>query len=232
VGTYYSWGAACVELEAGRERWRRTDLKRFYGMAALPDETGVVACFDGRAGLTLEAQTGQTVERHIGLRAIGASRFDRWTLKYGRRFELIGPTRERRRWNRESFALLAHAFSPDQCVVSESGSAVCARDVVSSRVLWTYLPRPGTHVIAIEYSTHLQHFVALEYAYTDEARADGPMVSLLHIDSSGRVAFQKAIREWPEAVFCENGAFVLNGLGELHDVRTGEVEHVFPDFPR
>jgi hypothetical protein len=24
----------------------------------------------------------------------------------------------------------------------------------------------------------------------------------------------------------------LNGLGELHDVRTGEVEYVFPDFPR
>jgi hypothetical protein len=200
-------------------------------MAALPDETGVVACFDDRAGLTLEARTGQTVERHVGLRAIGVSRFDRWTLKYGRRFELIGPTSQRRRWNRESFALLAHAFSPDQCVVSETGSAVCARDVVSSRVLWTYLPRPGAHVIALEYS-HLGHFVALEYAYTDEARADGPILSLLHFDSGGRVAFRKAIREWPDAVFCEHGARVLNELGELHDVRTGEVEYVFPDFPR
>jgi hypothetical protein len=33
------------------------------------------------------------------------------------------------------------------------------------------------------------------------------------------------------AVFCADGAFLLNGLGELYDTSTGTLTHVF-EFPR
>ena len=232
VGTYYSWGAACVDLQTRQELWRRPDLTRFYGLEAHPDETAVTAWFDRRAGLTLETLTGRTVDRHIALHGFAASRFNRWTLKYGKQFELIGPDTARRTWRRDGFALLACAFSPDHCVVSEAASTVQAHDLESRGLSWTYQPRPGAHVTALEFSTRLGCFVAVEYAYTDQARAEGPMVSLLRFDSGGRVLFRQAIRDWSDVVLCSDGQLLLNGLGELYDVQTGRVAYVFPDFPR
>jgi hypothetical protein len=129
--------------------------------------------------------------------------------------------------------LLAGAFSPDRCAVSEAGAAVRAFDLTSGLPVWTYQPKPGVHITALDFSPPLGCFVALEYAYTDAARADGPMMGLLHLDSNGHVAFRRSVREWSEAnTFCANGELMLNGLGELHDVGTGDVVHVFSDFPR
>ena len=232
VGTYYSWGAACIDLAERREVWRRSDLKRFYGLTALRHDPALVAWFDRKAGLTLDARSGETRDRHVGLRAFYASPFDRCTLKYGRQFELTSPAAGRHTWASESFALLACGFSPDRCVVSEAAAGVQSLDLASGLVSWTYRPRLGAHVTALDFSVRLGCFVALEYAYTDAARAEGPMVTLLHFDSDGQVVFRKAIREWSEAAFCASGELLLNGLGELHDVQTGEVTHVFGDFPR
>jgi hypothetical protein len=73
--------------------------------------------------------------------------------------------------------------------------------------------------------------VALEYAYTEAGRQTGPMVALLHFDLSGNVVFRKAVREWSDAVFCADAAFLLNGLGQLYDTSTATLTHVF-EFPR
>jgi len=233
VGAFYAWGAARIDLADGCERWRRKDLRRCYGLEAAPHDATLVGWFDGKAGLTLDAASGETLERHRGLRAFCASRFDRSVLKYGKAFELITPAGARVRWAPDTFALLAAAFSPDRCVISEAGAAVRAIDVTSGVPDWTYQPRPGVHITALDFSPRLERFVALEYAYTDRARAEGPMMSLLHLTSDGRVVFHRSVREWSEAnTFCANGELMLNGLGELHDVETGDVVHLFADFPR
>jgi hypothetical protein len=116
-------------------------------------------------------------------------------------------------------------------VISESASGIAAVDLTSGRAAWEYTPRQGAHVIQLDFSPRLGRFVALEYAYTDGARLSGPTVTLLHIDTLGSVVFRTAVQDWSEAVFCANAELMLNGLGELYDVHTGELTHVF-DFPR
>jgi hypothetical protein len=231
VGTYYAWGAACVEIAEGRECWRRSDLKRFYGMASSPDGAMIIGWFNGRAGLTLDAGTGASVTRHVGLRKYCFSRFDGSHLKFARQFELSRPDGQRHQWAPESFALLTCAFSPQHCVVSESASAVNAIELTSGTRAWRYQPRVGAHVTGLDYSPRLRRFVALEYAYTEAARETGPMLALLHFDTRGNVVFRRSIREWPDAVFCADGELLLNGLGELLDTSTGELTYVF-EFPR
>lgn len=232
AGTYYAWGVACVDLSERRELWRRSDLKRFYGLAFVPHDGSLVGWFDGRAGQVLDGRTGQSIERRHGLSAFYASRFDRSVLKYARQLELINAFGERHRWSRESFALLDAGFSPESCVVSEVGGAVRAFELDTGHLTWTYQPSPGTHVTLLDFAPRLGRFVAMEYAYTAAARETAPMVSLLHFEPGGQVVFRRAVRDWSVAVFAGNGEFLLNGLGELHEVETGDVVHVFTDFPR
>ena len=231
IGSYHAWGAACYEVRSGEERWRRTDLKRFYGLATTTDGESVVAWFDGKAGLTLDAHTGESRARHVGLRAFKASRFDGTTLRLARQFELTRPDGHRWTWAPASFALLVTAFSPGLCVVSESAAGMTAVDIATGQRAWTYPPRDGTHVIQVDYTPRLANFVALEYAYTQAARDVGEMVVLLHLDDRGNVLRRLPARPWSDAVFCADGELLLNGLGELYDVTTGELEHVF-EFPR
>jgi hypothetical protein len=190
-----------------------------------------MAWFDERAGLELDAATGESRARHPGLRMYAASRFDDHELHYGRQLELRRERSVRHRWRRESFALLACAFSRELCAVSESSAPARAFDLKTGELAWTYRPRDGAHLTQLDFAPPLDCFVALEYAYTDEARRAGPMVALLHLDRAGTVVFRQAIREWSDAVFCADGALLVNGLGELYDAATGTVRHVF-DFPR
>ena len=106
-----------------------------------------------------------------------------------------------------------------------------AFDVSTGDRLWEYRSRPGAHVIQLNYACSLGIFVAVEYAYSEAAREAGPMMELLHVDASGEVQFRKSMRGWSDAVFCAEGELLLNGLGELFDVSTAELIHVF-DFPR
>jgi len=231
VGAYRAWGIACIDVANRHERWRRRDLKHVRGLTAAFDGHAVVAWFPDRAGLLLDAHTGESVERYVGLREFSTSRYGQSTLKYARQFELLSGNGARYRWPRDSFALLCSAFSPDLCVVSESTTPARAIDLRTGKVVWEYRPREGAHILQLDYSPGLDCFVALEYAYTDPARDTGPMVALLHLDRSGHVSFNKAIREWPLGVFCAQGSLLLNGLGELYDVSTATVTHVF-EFPR
>lgn len=231
VGTYYAWGLACIGVSSGKQHWRRTDLKRFFGLTTTADGAHVVAWFDGRAGLTLDARTGETRNRHVGLRGFYASRSAALVLACARSYELWNGADRVYRWPRETFTHLAAALSPGQCAVSESTGAVRGFSLTDGRLSWRYHPRPGAHVIELDFSTDLDCFVAIEYAYTDEARQTGPMVALIHIDGTGDIRFRKAIRDWPVVAFCQRGNGLLNGLGELYNTHTGDVDHVF-EFPR
>ena len=160
-----------------------------------------------------------------------ASRFDNSELSYARHFELAQNGQLHHKWPRDSFAVLACAFSPQLCVASESAVPTKAIELASGKVAWIYQPRDGAHLIELDFCPSLDRFVALEYAYTDAARKTGPMVALVHLDSSGTVVSREPIRDWSVAVFCADGRFLLNGLGELYDSATARVTHVF-DFPR
>jgi WD40 repeat protein len=231
VGTYYAWGVACLDVASQEKRWHRTDLKKVYGLATSADGNQLISWFDGRAGLGLDSQTGQSCSRDVGLRMFAASRFDGTELKYKRRFELSDRGRLRHKWPRDSFALLSCAFSPQLCVVSESGVPAKAIELTSGRLAWVYQSRDGAHLTELDFSPRLKCFVALEYAYTEAGRDTGPMVALLHLDVSGNVIVRQTVREWSDAVFCADGAFLLNGLGELYDTSTAALTHVF-EFPR
>jgi hypothetical protein len=227
VGTYYAWGVACVDVGTRQTRWHRTDLRKVYGLATSADGNEVVSWFDGGAGLGLDPKTGRSCSKYPALRMFASSRFDGRELKYRRQFELSESGRLRHTWPRDSFALLSCAFSPQLCVVSESGAAAQAIELISGQPAWVYRPRAGAHLTVLDFSPRLNCFVALEYAYTEAGRETGPMVALLHLDVSGNVLFRKAVREWSDAVFCADGALLLNGLGELYDTSTATVTHVF-----
>ncbi|MGE5598527.1 MAG: hypothetical protein ACM3XS_04030, partial [Bacteroidota bacterium] len=212
--------------------WRRRDLKRFYGLA--PSGTGktLIGWFNGRAGLELDAATGETVRRLVGLGGFYSSPHTDWALLCRRSFELHRSEELVYRLPRQSFAELSAAFAPDQCVISESGAATRSVSLTSGAEVWRYDPRAGCHVIALDYCQEIDRIVAVEYAYTEEARAVSSVVTLLHLTRRGEIALRKPIRPWAEAVvFCAQGTRLLNGLGELYDARTGEIEYVF-EFPR
>jgi hypothetical protein len=231
AGSYLAWGMACMDVARGAQLWHRPDLKRFHEITIANDGKVAIASFRGRTGLTLDSGSGESIERHIGLRGFHASRFDTSSLKEGRQFDLCNNAGSHFKWPPESFALLCCTFSPDACVVSESGVPSYAVDLKSGQRLWTYASRAGAHIIALDYCERLSRFVAVEYAYTEDSRKTGPMVALLHLDHSGRCTFRRPIREWNIVVFCAGGEFLLNGLGELHDTASGEVAYTF-DFPR
>jgi hypothetical protein len=231
VGTYYAWGVARVDVASREKHWHRTELRKTHGLSCSADGRDVVAWFDGRAGVSLDLQTGQTRTKHPGLRMFAASRFDRSELKCGRQFELCEDGRVRHKWPRDSFAVLACAFSPRFCVVAESGVPAKAIELTSGKPAWSYQSRDGAHLVSLDFSSRLGYFVASEYAYTETGRASGPMVALLHVDAFGDVVFRQPVRDWSDAVFCADAAFLLNGLGELIETKTGAVSHVF-DFPR
>jgi hypothetical protein len=231
VGTYYAWGVARVDVASHEKRWHRTDLRKVYGLSCSADGGEVIVWFDGRAGMCLDLQTGETRTKRSGLRMFAASRFDRTELNYRTRFELCEGGRVRHTWPRDSFALLACAFSPRLCVVAESGVAAKAIELTSGKLAWSCQSREGAHLIRIDFSPRLGCFVALEYAYTENGRATGPMVALLHIDGAGDVVFRQPVRAWSVGVFCVDADFLLNGLGELSETQSGTVRHVF-DFPR
>src|SRR5262249_41286876 len=89
-------------------------------------------------------------------------------------FELCEGGRVRHTWPRDSFALLACAFSPRLCVVAESGVPAKAIELTSGKLAWSYHSREGAHLIQIDFCPRLGCFVALEYAYTENGRATGP----------------------------------------------------------
>jgi hypothetical protein len=232
VGTYYAWGVACVDVVTTETRWRRTDLRKVYGIDLSADATEAVCWFDGRAGLRLDVHTGATRARIVALQMFAASRVAAAELQYRRQLELVIQGQVRLKWARASFALLACAFSPALCVVAESKAAARAYDLTSGELAWVYESRAGAHVLAIEFCPSLNRFVAVEYAYSQTARDTGPMVALLHLDLSGAVVFHQPIREWSEAVvFAADGTLLLNGLGEVYETATASVVHEF-DFPR
>lgn len=231
VGTYYAWGVACVDVNTREIRWRRTDLRKVYGLSATEDDQEIVAWFDRRAGQRLDLHTGESLSKSPGLYMFAASRFDRRELHYRRQFELVEGGRVRHKWPRESFALLSCAFSPELCVVAESRAPAKAIDLTSGKVAWAYQSRAGAHLVGLDFCPSLNDFVALEYAFSEGGRETGPMVAIVHLDVSGTVVFRHAIREWLDAVFCADGTFVLNGLGELFETSTGKLAHVF-EFPR
>jgi hypothetical protein len=230
VGTYYAGGVACLDVVSRATRWHRTDLKRVYGLAGSADGNELVTWFDGRAGLGLDAQTGHTGAKYTGLRMYAASRFGHTELKYKRRFELFEGGHLRHKWPCDSFALLACAFSPHLCVVAESSVPAKAIELSSGEVAWVYRPRDGAHLTERDFSPALGFFVAMEYAYSQQARATGPMVALLHLDPSGqsRSGRRYAIGPTPSSA---DGGLLLNALGELYDTSTAGLTHVF-DFPR
>jgi hypothetical protein len=128
VGTYYAWGIACVDVFTKETRWRRTDLRKVYGIGLSADAAEVVCWFDGRAGLRLDVDSGDTRTRCVGLQMFGAGRIDPIELQYRRQFELVDNGRVRQQWPRASFALLACAFSPALCVVAESAAPSICRE--------------------------------------------------------------------------------------------------------
>jgi hypothetical protein len=224
VGAYYAWGGACVDVPKATRIWWRRDLKRFYGLASSDGGRSLTCWFDGSAGLTLSAAAGETIRRHVGLRGFYSSSHSDWSLACGRSFELLRARHLVHKFPRRSFTELSATFAFDHCILSESGAATRAVSLTSGLEEWRYEPRAGAHVIALDYCREIDRCVAIEYAYTDEARANGPMVALLHLTRAGEVTLCKPITEWSEAlVFCTRGTRLLNGLGELYDVPTGEL---------
>ena len=230
LGTYYAWGVACVSIDAGDEIWRRRDLKRLYGLRTF-DQNRLACWFDSRAGLTLDIATGETLTKHNGLERVFVSRFDNFSLKSARGLELWKGSEKLYRWPRASFATLASAFSETICVISEAGESTRAFNLQTGQLVWKYEPIPGTHIVNLDYSQRLTRFVGVEYAYTDGARKTAPIVALLHFDASGQNTFRREIRDWHETVFCCDGDKLLNGVGELFDTESGDLEYVF-EFPR
>lgn len=232
AGTYYAWGSACVDVRTGTLVWHRRDLKRLCGLAPSRSGESLVGWFDGRAGLTLDTETGETIQRPADLRGFYPSPDSDWSLVCRQSFELHRSDELIHKLPRQSFSELAAAFAPDQCAVSESGAATRGFSLASGAEEWRYAPRAGCHIIALVYSQTIDRFVAVEYAYTEDARAGSPMVALLHLTRRGEITLRKPIGPWAEAVvFCARGTRLLNGLGELYETSTGEVEYVF-DFPR
>jgi hypothetical protein len=231
VATYHDWGGGCVDVISGAVRWHRADLRKVYGLSVSADGDDVVVWFDRRAGLRLDLNTGQRRSTLAGLRMFASSRFDHHELSYRTRFELSDNGQLRHAWPRDSFALLACAFSPRVCVVAESAAAARAIDLASGEVAWTHHSREGAHLIDVDFCRQSDRFVALEYAYTEGARETGPMMTIVHLGSTGEAVARIATRDWSEAVLCADATLVLNGLGELYDTSTGALVHVF-DVPR
>jgi hypothetical protein len=125
---------------------------------------------------------------------------------------------------RETFAVLAVAFSPISVCISESGGPVRCLETARGSEIWRYTPPPGVHVLSLEYSCAADCFYGVEWPY-----AQSGVKNLVRFESkSGQESTVAQIGEPAETTFCMAGEFLLTSLGQLIHLETGETVRRIP----
>ena len=163
VGTYYAWGLACFEIATGKQIWKRSDLKHFYGLSYSQTQGSLFGYFNGKSGLRIDPHTGKTLETLRDCKHISCSPFDGCVLiRGGKKVRLVSKS-EGVLWNcpASGFAALDVAWSPTLVVLSEAGSdcggGVRCFEISTGKLRWSN----AEHCINIMYCPGTQQFVGI-----------------------------------------------------------------------
>jgi hypothetical protein len=222
AGAYEARGIAAYDVRSGGLRWQRKDLTKVQDLRISPDGDTVFCVFERGPAHALSAADGRTQRTIRGARLIRQSPFDgtvfidatRRSAFVTSRFEPLSHPEGERDW----FGILDSAFSPTSFCASLAGGPTRCWEVTTGRLLWTYTPRSGRHLLNVGYCEPVGAFFGIEWPY---AQGGNKQVIRLADDGSAECV---ADLEVPCAhVFCRRGTRVVLSNGRVVDIPSGTV---------
>jgi hypothetical protein len=226
VGCYDVEGMGAY-LADGAEAWRRKDLKAIQQLEALPAENAVFCGRDGASHL-LCAETGKTMDKPRGVKAVYARTAGPEVILAGPRFELHAPY-GRCRWKASrsvDFREMDCAFSRGEVAIAEGRGPVRCFDLVAGTPLWSHQPPAESHFLSLTYREQTGCFVGLWRSL----RTKEPY-RLFHL--SARTGTVERDVQLPESVvdycFCESGDVLFTQDLSLISTETAVCLYRFED---
>ncbi len=233
VGTYFAWGLACIEIATRRFVWKRTDLKRFYGLCFSPKDGCLYAEFDRAPAMKIDGRTGETVTKLPRVSEVSVSPHGNYLLTCEPKYLCLRDTSGGvlQKWPREGFAIHRVGWSPRSVAIVECEDLLTLREKYGTRVydlqsgglLWR-LPRKETYPLGIMFRPESE-YVAIEGNLgegvlvrldekTGAIRRQVVPVANLKCETCGRGIFKTSV--------CKHGSLVFAIDQFTHET------HVFP----
>lgn len=220
VGCYDAYGIAGYSLPAGKELWRRKDLKAVQAVEVLDFQDLVFCGRAGGAAHLLNARTGETVEKLNGVRSIYGSPFDKSVIVDGRLLELHRPFGSKKlAFQRKFKSVRTCAFSESEVIISESGAWIRCFDLNSGEVVWEIAPAQAVNYVRFVFHKERQCFIALKQ------ETDTRFV-FLH-PKTGKVLHEVVLEKFRYGEFCRGGETLLRGNLCHYSTATGKMLHDF-----
>ena len=239
AGAYTRHGVACYRLN-GETLWHRKDLKGVQTIRISPQDKSVFCGFSDKPGHILDFETGETIERLRGVRAITYDNYehcyvlDTDTQKndVNKRLEVVDVTGHSiMDIKRETFAVMDFAFSPTHIAITECGGPVrFIPRKEPDKVVW-YRPPKGKHVLRLAYSPKWELFFGVQYDYIENNYNKPTPSELLRFDLS--LTEPTIITEFFEGWvyrFSDFGEHIITSEGLYINTLNGQVERKFA-FP-
>jgi hypothetical protein len=184
----------------------------------------MVSAFCGIAAgpcIILDVESGETLDRWRGVRAVLSSPFSPIYLTDGQQYQIRGdPDFTLSRVLRET-ALLDAAFGPDAFCISESGGSVRAFEVLTCRQRWRYQPPVNHHVLHVAFRPSDECFLGVQWQYA----TGGPFELWRWSAPTGDATRVTTLPHGATFEFCRRGGALLGSDGQMIDTSTGRVDH-------
>jgi hypothetical protein len=232
LGTYYAWGLACVEIATRRFVWKRSDLKRFYGLCFSPKDNCLYAEFDRAAAMKIDSRTGETTAKLLHMKEVAASPYGDYLLASESNHlclrDTAGSTLQK--WPVEGFKIFNVGWSPRTVAIVECVDLLKLQekfgtrvyDLQSGAVVWRQ-PHKETYPDGIMFRP--------EGEYVGIERNLGDSVLVRMNEQTGNIQRQPIPVTGMKCKTCGRGTFVCRVCGRASlvfaiDVDTHEA-HVF-----
>jgi len=221
-GCWKRHGICGYETKTGKLIWQRKDLKKVQHIQILrSSKNKVFTYFEIGPGRVLDLHTGKDLEKMPGVKYCFESKFQPINvLDKSTKIQLIDRNTLEVKANiqRQSFATLDIATSPDSIVVSESGAPLTCYDTEKGSLKWRiYLSKEG-HFLKICYNDRLNKFIGISWPFVN-----GGNKKLRYINpDNGTIENETVINCPAETEIVMEGKFLVTSDRDLINIETGE----------
>jgi hypothetical protein len=221
AGAYIRYGITGYSLETGSQIWARPDLKKVQVMKVHPSGTEISCFFQGKAGLILDARTGETLHKYHGVSNVFFGEYvSLWVTPSS---YVIGSTMQSgQRVRKASFALMDVEFMLGHFVLAEIGVPLTIRDVETTNITAIVKPnKENLSTLAVRYISEKDSLVCFE-TFDPGSHSLEMSYQLQTVTPSGETRAEYPVENGYAFAFLDSGRQLINASGQVIDCITGQ----------
>ncbi len=221
AGAYTRYGITGYSLETGSQIWARPDLKKVQVMKVHPSGTEISCFFQDKAGLILDARTGETLHKYHGVsKVFFGDDVNLWVTPSS---YVIGSTMQSgQRVRKASFALMDVEFMLGHFVLAEIGESLTIRDVETTNITATVKPnKENLSTLAVRYISEQDSLVCFE-TFDPGSHSLEMSYQLQTVTPSGETRAEYPVENGYAFAFLDGGRQLINASGQVIDCLAGQ----------